>query len=146
LTSSNNPLGTCFVRGCLSSHWDLPCGHTCYHGPAKHLSPYLASAIPIFCSIHNGWGRYFNAPYRAVWPPSIECIKPTTWHSGGLLPSFNIGVAVATIDVRSHTNCVRRALHHSEFMTAFEIPPVTQSTFPMDLCNQVYVSLTYLSR
>jgi hypothetical protein len=132
------------VRGRLGSHWDLPCGHICDHGPAKHLPPCLASAISSVISTMIG-GLAFKAPRKAKWPPSVKCVTPTTWHSGGLLSSFNIGVAVATINVRSHANWVRRALHHIELMTAFEIPSNTHSTFPLDLCNQVCALLPTLS-
>jgi hypothetical protein len=52
---------------------------------------------------------------------------------------------VATIDVRSHTNWVRRALQQSELMTAFEIPYATQSSFPPDFCDRICVSLPNLA-
>jgi hypothetical protein len=48
-------------------------------------------------------GRPFKAPSKAGWPSAVLWLTPTMWHSGGLLPSFQPDVAVATIDVRSHT-------------------------------------------
>jgi hypothetical protein len=48
-------------------------------------------------------GQDFKAPRKAEWSPDVVCLTSTMWHSGGLLPSLKPGVAVATIDVRSHT-------------------------------------------
>jgi hypothetical protein len=52
---------------------------------------------------------------------------------------------VATIDVHSRMNWVRKALHHSALVTEFEITSVTQSTFPPGLCNQVCALLPTLA-
>jgi hypothetical protein len=62
-----------------------------------------------------------------------------------MLPSFNQGVAVAAIDVRSHTYWVRRALQLGELMTAFEIPSATQGTFAPEVITQVCASLPTLT-
>jgi hypothetical protein len=105
--------------------------------PRRSLSSVLSTTIG---------GRAFKAPRKAEWPPAIVCLTPTTWHIGGLLPSFKLGVAVATIDVCSHTNWVRRDLHHSKLMTVFEIPSAIQSSFPLDLCDRVCASLQNLAR
>jgi hypothetical protein len=88
--------------------------------PRRSLSSVLSTTVG---------GRTFKAPRKAEWPPRVECLTTTTWHSGGLLPSFTHGVAVATLDVRSHTNLVRWVLQPDELMTAFEISAATQSTF-----------------
>jgi hypothetical protein len=104
--------------------------------PRRSLSSVLSTTVG---------GRDFKAHRKAECPPSVECLTATTWHIGGLLPSLKQGFAVATIDVRSHTNWVRRALQHNELMTAFEIPSFAQSTFPLDLCNQVCASLPTLA-
>jgi hypothetical protein len=90
-------------------------------------------------------GRNFKAPRKAEWPPRVECLTTTTWHSGGLLPSFTHGGAVAAVDVRSHTNWVRRALQPGELMTAFEIPAGTQATFAPEVITQVCASLPTLT-
>jgi hypothetical protein len=63
--------------------------------PRRSLSSVISTTVG---------GRDFKAPRRAAWPPSAECLTPTNWHSSALLPSFNLGVTVVTIDVRSHTN------------------------------------------
>jgi hypothetical protein len=96
--------------------------------PRRSLSSVLSTTVG---------GRTFKAPRKAEWPPRVECLTTTTWHSGGLLPSFTQGVAVAAIDVRSHTNWVRRALQLGELMTAFEIPAATQVTFAQEVITQV---------
>jgi hypothetical protein len=90
-------------------------------------------------------GRAFKAPRKAEWPPDVVCLTPTTWHSGGLLPSLKPGVAVAIIDVPPHMKWGCRALQHSELMTVFEIPSATQSSFPLNLCDQVCASLQNLA-
>jgi hypothetical protein len=69
----------------------------------------------------------------------------TTWNIGGMLPSFTQGVTVAAIDVRSHTNWVRRALQLGELMTAFEIHAATQGTFAPEVITQVCASLPTLT-
>jgi hypothetical protein len=90
-------------------------------------------------------GRTFKAPRKAECPPRVECLTTTTCHSGGLLPSFTQGVAVAAIDVRSHTNWLRRALQPGELMTAFEISAATQATFAPEVITQVCASLPTLT-
>jgi hypothetical protein len=90
-------------------------------------------------------GRTFKAPRKVEWPPRVECLTTTTWHSGGLLPSFTHGVAVAAIDVHSHTNWVRRALQPGELMTAFEIPAGTQTTFAPEVITKVCALLPSLT-
>jgi hypothetical protein len=90
-------------------------------------------------------GQTFKAPHKAEWSPRDECLTTTTWHSGGLLPSFTHGVAVAAIDVRSHTNWVRRALQPGELITAFEIPAGTQATFAPEVIAKVCASLPSLT-
>jgi hypothetical protein len=70
---------------------DLPCL------PRRSLSSVLSTTVG---------GRTFKAPRKAEWPPRVECLTTTTWHSGCMLPSFTHGVAVAAIDVGSHTNWV----------------------------------------
>jgi hypothetical protein len=52
---------------------------------------------------------------------------------------------VAAIDVRSHTNWVRRALQLGELMTVFEIPSATQGTFAPEVITQVCASLPTLT-
>jgi hypothetical protein len=52
---------------------------------------------------------------------------------------------VAGIDVRSHTNWVRRALQPGELMTAFEISAATQVTFAPEVITQVCASLPTLT-
>jgi hypothetical protein len=52
---------------------------------------------------------------------------------------------VTAIDVRSHTNWVRRALQLGELMTAFEIPSDTQGTFTPEVITQVCTSLPTLN-
>jgi hypothetical protein len=52
---------------------------------------------------------------------------------------------VAAIDVRSHTNWVRRALQPGELMTAFEIPGGTQATFAPEVITKVCTSLPSLT-
>jgi hypothetical protein len=52
---------------------------------------------------------------------------------------------VAAIDVRSHTNWVRRALQPGELMTAFEISAATQATFSPEVITQVCASLPTLT-
>jgi hypothetical protein len=104
--------------------------------PRRSLSSVLSTTVG---------GRTFKAPRKAEWPPRVECLTTTTWHSGGLLPSFNQGVAVEAIDVRSHTNWVRRALQLGELMTAFEIPSATQGTFAPEVITQVCASLPTLN-
>jgi hypothetical protein len=90
-------------------------------------------------------GRTFNAPHKAECPPRVECLTTTTCHSGGLLPFFTHGVAVATLDVRSHTNWVRRALQPGELMTAFEISAATQATIAPEFINQLCTWLPTLT-
>jgi hypothetical protein len=104
--------------------------------PRRSLSSVLSTTVG---------GRTFKAPRKAECPPRVECLTTTTWHSGGMLPSFNQGVAVAAIDVRSHTNWVRRALQLGEFMTAFEIPSATQGTFVPEVITQLCASLPTLT-
>jgi hypothetical protein len=90
-------------------------------------------------------GRTFKAPRKDEWPHRVECLTTTTWHSGGMLPSFTHGVAVTAIDVRSHTNWVLRALQPGELMTAFEIPVGTQATFSPEVITKVCASLPSLT-
>jgi hypothetical protein len=90
-------------------------------------------------------GRAFKAPRKAECPPRVECLTTTTWHSGGLLPSFTHRVAVAAINVRSHTNWIRQALQPGELMTAFEIYAATQATFAPEVITQVCTSLPTLT-
>jgi hypothetical protein len=104
--------------------------------PRRSLSSVLSTTVG---------GRTFKAPRKAEWPPRVECLTTTTWHSGGLLPSFTHGVAVAAVDVRSHTNWVRRALQPGELMTAFEISAGTQATFAPEVITQVCASLPTLT-
>jgi hypothetical protein len=52
---------------------------------------------------------------------------------------------VAAIDIRSHTNWVRRALQLGELMTAFEIPAATQGTFAPEVITKVCASLPTLT-
>jgi hypothetical protein len=101
------------------------------------------SLSSIFSTIVGG--RTFKAPSKAEWPHRVECLTTTTWHSGGMLPYFTHGVAVAAIDVRSHTNWVRQALQTGELMTAFEIPASTQATFAPEVITQVCASLPSLT-
>jgi hypothetical protein len=108
----------------------LPCLHR------RSLSSVLSTTVE---------GRTLKAPRKAEWPPRVECLTTTTWHSGGLLPSFTHGVAVAAIGVRSHTNWVRRALQPGEIMTAFEIPAGTQTTFAPEVITKVCASLPSLT-
>jgi hypothetical protein len=58
--------------------------------PGRALSSFISTTLA---------GRVFKAPRKAEWPPVVLCLTPTTWHSGGLLSSFQPGVALATIDV-----------------------------------------------
>jgi hypothetical protein len=62
-----------------------------------------------------------------------------------MLPSFTHRVAVEAIDVRSHTNWVRRALQPGELMTVFEIYAATQATFVPEVITQLYASLPTLT-
>jgi hypothetical protein len=104
--------------------------------PRRSLSSVLSTTVG---------GRTFKAPRKAEWPPRVECLTTTTWYSGGMLPSFTHGVAVVAIDVRSHTNWVRRALQPGELMTAFEIPAGTQATFAPEVITQVCAYLPRLT-
>jgi hypothetical protein len=104
--------------------------------PRRSISSVLSTTVG---------GRTFKAPRKAEWPPRVECFTTTTCHSGGLLPSFTHGVAVETIDVRSHTNWVRRALQPGELMTAFEIPAGSQATFAPEVVTTVCASLPILT-
>jgi hypothetical protein len=104
--------------------------------PRRSLSSVLSTTVG---------GRPFKAPHKAQWPPRVECLTTTTSHSGCLLPSFNQGMAVAAIDIRSHTNWVRRALQPGELMTAFEISAATQATFDPEVITQVCASLPTLT-
>jgi hypothetical protein len=104
--------------------------------PRRFLSSVLSTTVE---------GRTFKAPRKAEWPPCVECLTTTTCHSGGLLPLFTQGVAVAAINVCSHTNWVRRALQLDELMTAFEIPAATQGTFAPEVITQVCASLPTLT-
>jgi hypothetical protein len=61
------------------------------------------------------------------------------------VPSFTHGVAAAAIDVRSHTNWVRRALQPGELMTVFESPAGTQATFAPEVITKVCASLPSLT-
>jgi hypothetical protein len=54
-------------------------------------------------------------------------------------------MALAAIDVRSHTNWVRQALQPGELMTAFEIPAGTQATFAPKFITHVCASLPTLT-
>jgi hypothetical protein len=51
--------------------------------PRQSLSSVLSTTIG---------GRYFKAPSKTKWPPTVVCLTPTTWHKGCLLPSFKLGV------------------------------------------------------
>jgi hypothetical protein len=104
--------------------------------PRRSLSSVLSTTVG---------GRTFKAPRKAKCPPRVECLTTTACHSGGLLPSFNQGVAVAAIDVHSHTNWVRRALQLGELMTAFEFTAATQGTFTPEVITQVCASLPTLN-
>jgi hypothetical protein len=104
--------------------------------PRRYLSYVLSTTVG---------GQTFKAPGKAEWPPRVRCLTTTTWYSGGILPSFTQGVAVAAIDVRSHTNWVRWALQLGELMTAFEITAATQGTFAPEVITQVCASLPTLT-
>jgi hypothetical protein len=52
---------------------------------------------------------------------------------------------VEAIDIRFHTNWVRRALQLGELMTAFEIPAANQVTFAPEVITQVCASLPTLT-
>jgi hypothetical protein len=104
--------------------------------PRRSLSSILSTTVEV---------RTFKAPRKDERPPRVECLTTTTWHSVGMLPSFNQGVSVADIEIRSHTNWVRRALQLSELMTAFEIPAATQGTFTPEVITQVCASLPTLT-
>jgi hypothetical protein len=134
--------------------WDhSSCGGVSAATGKFHVAPHMTMephtvALPCLprCSLSSvlsttvGW-RTFKVPRKAEWPPRVECLTTTTWHSGGMLPSFTHSVAVVAIDVRSHTNWVRRALQTGELMTAFEIPAGTQATFTPEVITQVCASL-----
>jgi hypothetical protein len=47
--------------------------------PRRSLSSVLSTTVG---------GRNFKAPCKAECPPRVECLTTTTWHSGGMLPSF----------------------------------------------------------
>jgi hypothetical protein len=104
--------------------------------PRRSLSSVLSTTVG---------GRTFKARRKAEWPPRVECLTTTTWHSGGPLPSFTQGVTVTAIDVHSHTNWVRRALQPGELITAFEISAATQATFTPEVITQVCASLPTLT-
>jgi hypothetical protein len=145
LAPPNHFLGPFFLRGSLSSYWKVPRGLSHDHGSSHSHSTLLTSAFPLLCFFHKSGRRTFKAPRKAEWPPRVECLTTTTWQSIGLLPSFTQGVAVAAIDVRSHTNWVRRALQLGELMTAFKIPAATQGTFAPEFITQVCASLPTLT-
>jgi hypothetical protein len=138
--------------------WDhSPCGGVSAATGKCHIATHMTMAphtvtLPCLprCSLSSVLsttvgGRTFKAPRKAECPPHVECLTTTTGHSGGLLPSFNQGVTVAAIDVRSHTNWVRRALQLGELMIAFEIPSATQGTFAPEVITQVCASLPTLA-
>jgi hypothetical protein len=128
------------MRQHLSSYGKVPCGNSHDHGATHSRSTLLTSAFPLLCFVHNSGRENFQGT-----SPRVECLTTTTCHSDGMLPSFTHGVAVAAIDVRSHTNWVRRALQPGEFMTAFENPAGTQATFAPQVITQVCASLPFFT-